>query len=341
MHVRSDLAVITCHYNWYNYNRPKYNLNRFLRQMEAMSIPVYGAEASLDGDFVTKDNNNWVHVKVKECNICWQKEALLNLAETIVPKQYTKIAWIDHDLFFTNLNWYNDTSKALDEFNLVQLFEDAYLTDIKGNVERHAYSFFSARGLNLQYIKHKKLSCWVDNDMNVVEVVKPLNYIPNPPVTKENKDQEKIINGIKCKPLYKMVYHVGFAYAANRSLWSKGIKLFPYFFLGSGDIAIALAVFNCSVKLYNDQFLQGHKEWVYAFYKYVNSKYSFIKGSVYHEYHGSRKNRNYDTRHTLVSKHNFVFENSLHLQDNLLVIKDAPEFSEDIKKYFKDRNEDI
>jgi len=346
MHVKSDLAVITCHFNWFNYNRPKYNLNGFLRQMDAVDIPVYGAEASLDGNFVTKDNKNWVHLKAEDNNICWQKEALLNLAETIVPEKYTKIAWIDHDLNFTNLNWYDEASEALDKHKLIQLFEQCYLTDIKGNIERHAYAFLSANNVTLQHLKHKKLSCWVDNfaNMNVMEVVKPVDYIPEPPIlelTPELKKEKKLINNTLCIPFYKMVYHVGFAFAVNRSLWKENIKLFPYFLLGSGDIAIISAVFNHKARLYKEQYFDGYQEWVEQFYRYIGNNTGYIKGSVYHAYHGSRKNRGYDIRHSLVQKHNFNFKNNLFLENGLLVIKDAPEFALAVKDYFKNRNEDI
>lgn len=141
-----DLAIITCHFNWCNYVSPVRNLNRFLYQMEAQQIPVYGVELSLDDNFVTSGRSNWKQIKVNKQNICFQKEACLNIAEKLVPSKYKKIAWIDSDLYFNNQNWYEDTSKKLDKYKLVQMFTDLIETDKKGNVSAMKKSTVSLGG---------------------------------------------------------------------------------------------------------------------------------------------------------------------------------------------------
>jgi len=128
-----DMAVLTCHFNWCGYNTPVKNLNSFINRMEIDGIPLYGVELSLTDEFVTEDVPNWYQIKVTKENVCFQKEACINLLEKKVPKKYTKIAWIDADLTFTNKNWYEDTSKKLDEYKLVQLYEQGIDTDRRGN----------------------------------------------------------------------------------------------------------------------------------------------------------------------------------------------------------------
>lgn len=129
----NDMAVITCHFNWCNFLNPTKNLNRFLNYMEAKGIPVYGVELSLTDDFVTKNKSNWKHIKVDKDYISFQKEACLNLIEKIVPSNYTKLAWIDADLLFTNENWYRDASRKLDGYKVIQLYEYFIKTDSCGN----------------------------------------------------------------------------------------------------------------------------------------------------------------------------------------------------------------
>ena len=131
-----DMAVIATYFNWCGYNTPLKNLNRFLNQMEAENIPVYGIELSLTDKFATKSRSNWKHIRVKNENVCFQKEACINLVEKEIPKKYSKIAWIDCDLYFTNRNWYADTSKALDTYKIVQMYENGTDTDIKGEKTR-------------------------------------------------------------------------------------------------------------------------------------------------------------------------------------------------------------
>ena len=105
-----DMAVITCHFNWGGFINPVRNLHRFIRQMQIDNIPLFGVELSLTDKFETSGIEGWKQIKVEKENVFFQKEACLNLAEKMVPKEFTKIAWIDCDLMFTNKNWYNDAS---------------------------------------------------------------------------------------------------------------------------------------------------------------------------------------------------------------------------------------
>jgi len=127
-----DMAVVTCHFNWGEFINPVRNLHRFIMQMKIDNIPLYGVELSLTEKFETAGMDGWKQIKVDKENIFFQKEACINLAEKIVPSKYTKIAWIDHDLHFTNKNWYSDASKKLDEYKVVQLFSHGIKTDRYG-----------------------------------------------------------------------------------------------------------------------------------------------------------------------------------------------------------------
>jgi len=131
---KKDLAIITCYFNWCGFYTPTKHFHRFLREMKKQEIPVYGVELSLKDNFETKGIEGWTQIKVKKENVCFQKEACLNLVEKYVPKNYEKIAWIDCDLLFTNPNWYEMTSKKLDEHKLVQLYTHGYNMDRYGRV---------------------------------------------------------------------------------------------------------------------------------------------------------------------------------------------------------------
>jgi hypothetical protein len=129
-----DMAVITCYFNWCGFYNPTKHFHRFLRDMKRQEIPLYGVELSLTDAFETKGIDGWIQIKVKKENVCFQKEACLNLVEKHVPKNYQKIAWIDCDLSFTNQNWYKLASKKLDEHKLVQLYTHGYNMDRYGRI---------------------------------------------------------------------------------------------------------------------------------------------------------------------------------------------------------------
>ena len=159
MKLKSDLAIVTCHFNWCGFNVPNRNLHRFIRQMDTGGIPLYGVELSLTGKFTTFGMKNWTHYVVNKNNVCFQQYACINLLEKLVPKEYTKIAWVDHDVMFQNTNWYDDASNKLEESKLIQLFDCYVATNIRGEELYSKCSCISKEAGNLSEI-------WTVDDMN-------------------------------------------------------------------------------------------------------------------------------------------------------------------------------
>ena len=131
------LAVLTCFYSFSAYKRPVQNLHRFLRQMQRDGAAVFGVEAvSPRRPKHTNTYKNWRQVDIDPATqTLWHKEALLNLAEKMVPEEYDAVAWIDADVWFSNPNWIADTEQLLEETEIVQLFEKAKWTSETGTVE--------------------------------------------------------------------------------------------------------------------------------------------------------------------------------------------------------------
>ena len=53
----------------------------------------------------------------------WQKERLLNLGISWLPKSCKYVVWSDCDLLFGNKGWAKETAQQLEKFPLVQVFE--------------------------------------------------------------------------------------------------------------------------------------------------------------------------------------------------------------------------
>lgn len=136
------MAIVVVHFNWAKYNKPVENLFWFLR--ENSHLPVFGIELSL-GDFETKGLDNWIQIHASNDNVCFQKEALINLLVSKLPEEYTNIAWIDHDIYFENKNWYEEAQSALERFDVIQLFEKASWTDIRGKISNSKDCFIKRR----------------------------------------------------------------------------------------------------------------------------------------------------------------------------------------------------
>lgn len=128
------LAVVTSFYSFAGFKRPVANLHRFLRQMERDGVAVFGTEAHAQSTAQqTKPYPNWKQVVVNPTTqTLWHKEALLNLTESRVPEEYDAVAWIDADVWFSNPNWVQDAESALQQHDVVQLFEEAVWTSETG-----------------------------------------------------------------------------------------------------------------------------------------------------------------------------------------------------------------
>ena len=97
---------------------------RFLRQLAAEGIPVFVAELAYDSDpWLLPDSPNVVRLRTGRGNVMWHKENLLNLAEKIVPPEINALAWIDADIWFERLDWFQAVEDALDSYGALQLFE--------------------------------------------------------------------------------------------------------------------------------------------------------------------------------------------------------------------------
>ena len=142
------LAVITCYFNPCGYQSLKRNYLRFAAGMRERQIPLYTIELAFgDQPFFLKPAERVI--QVRSGDVLWQKERMLNRLLETVPDGFDKIAWVDADLIFTNPRWADDASRLLEEYPVVQLFEQAVqLTkdDQPGEV-RNGVAFAVAHGL--------------------------------------------------------------------------------------------------------------------------------------------------------------------------------------------------
>lgn len=306
---RNDLAVITCHFNWSGYKRPVSNLNRFIRYMESRQIPVYGVELSLNGNFVTKGNENWLQIKCKESNVLFQKECLLNLAEKMVPDEYTKIAWFDHDVFLDNETWYDEVSFALDYQQIVQVFEYCYWTTETGTIAKELPAMCKNPPVESSWTGHPgfglaaKREMW-DSKIGGLYPYCPLGHgdttflysIFEVPISLHTQIGVGLNNCPDFVPYHEWYKNI-VDFAAGKPIGS-----------GEGKGAPKLI--------------------------------SYVEGNCIHEWHGDIYNRSYVDRAFLMtwynpSKHIFINE------QGILELQDVPStWTRMIQKYFMERRED-
>jgi hypothetical protein len=122
----SDLAIVTCYFNPSGYTSKLENFALFRDRIVATGLHLAIVECTF-GERPRELPLAWGAAHVVAPDVVWQKERLLNLAVAALPPQFTKVAWIDADVLFTDPDWARNTARALDDAVVVQLFETGVL----------------------------------------------------------------------------------------------------------------------------------------------------------------------------------------------------------------------
>lgn len=93
---------------------------------ETKGFPVFVLELVYEG--CTPDIQGSLRVSTK--SYLFHKENLCRVLETKIPDSYTKLAFIDADVVFSDASWYEKTSELLDTYDVVQPYEQCYWWDI-------------------------------------------------------------------------------------------------------------------------------------------------------------------------------------------------------------------
>ena len=129
----NDIAAMTCYFNPAGFKSLRQNFDRFREGIERTNTPLYVAELTRVGEQPTIQHPNLVHLKSNDT--IWQKEALLNILERTVPKQYTKIAFLDCDLLWPSNDFLDVASTKLNQVPAVQLFGEITYLSANGGVD--------------------------------------------------------------------------------------------------------------------------------------------------------------------------------------------------------------
>ncbi len=122
--VLDVVAVIS---NPFRY-RSRYQLYRqFEKEMLAQpNVRLTTVEAAFgDRPHEITQAGNARHLQVRTGHSAWQKESMINLGISTLPKDWQYVAWIDADVSFTRPDWALETIQQLQHHDIVQMFSHA------------------------------------------------------------------------------------------------------------------------------------------------------------------------------------------------------------------------
>lgn len=131
----NKLAIVTSFFNPCEYENIVDNYRKFSNNIKKYA-DLFPIELSFNENFVI-DDENVIRIKGTKQNTLWQKESLLNIAISKLPKEYTDVAWLDCDILFENEDWVQQLYDALNNYKIVQLFNNAHKLDLNNKKHTH------------------------------------------------------------------------------------------------------------------------------------------------------------------------------------------------------------
>jgi hypothetical protein len=261
------------------------------------------------------------HVGVRAKTLLWNKECLINLGVRDMARNFPDwryVAWCDGDIRFRKPDWAIETLHALQQYEVVQPWVDAY--DL---------------GPHDEHIQAHKSFCheWWTNGTRSVCPRGPMWW--------------KFAGGPYDYP------HSGYAWAATRHAYEWLGGLFELAVMGSGDHHMAYAMIGRAE--YSVPGLPGTKSGVTPSYwkhlkrwqdravHHVNFNIGFVPGTIEHYFHGKKTDRKYMDRWQMIIEHQF--DPDMDIKPNawgvLELAGNKPGLQHDLDAYFRLRNEDV
>ncbi len=127
----NGLWVITTYFNPAHYKMRRLTYDLFMESMRRSGIPCLTVECAFDGaPFELPESLDVIQVRG---TTLWQKERLLNLAVSWLPKEARYVVWADCDIVFENEKWAIETAELLETHAIVQLWEKCVRLE-QGNI---------------------------------------------------------------------------------------------------------------------------------------------------------------------------------------------------------------
>jgi hypothetical protein len=306
----SPLWAITTYFNPCGYRRRLCNYHSFRRRL---AVPLVTVELSFDGVFALGPADSEILVQLSGGDVMWQKERLLNVALAALPRECQKFTWLDCDVVFENADWPEAASCALDRHAVIQPFSRS--RDLAPNADADQCDR-----------EHSQAKGEAITRALVTGRVKPdILRLPD-------------------KGSFGM--EIGLAWAARTDVFRRH-SFYDACIMGAGDVAIIAGIMGhfhdfIDCLLMNVRRARHYLNWAEPVYETVHGNIGFCEGTIYHLWHGERKDRQYRQRRIEFAKHDFdpFHDISIDTSGCWRWTTNKPQMHRLVKQYFSSRYED-
>lgn len=294
--------------------RPKL-FREFAERMERYGAKLYIVEGAFaEREFEVTDPLNPRHIQIRTDSEIWHKENLINIGISRLPSDWKYVAWLDGDIDFVRPDWMLETVHELQHHPVIQLFEDSI--DLGPNHE--ILSTFKSFA-----------SCYKKGDdyKRMVSSKKEVDYYYGGDFTPGK------------------YWHPGYAWAATRDAINTMGGLLDFAILGAGDHHMACSLIGEGRRSVPKGLQPNYMKMVLAWQERasrLHKNIGFIKGTIYHFWHGKKKDRKYKDRWQILIGNKFDPQNHIHKDwQGLWTLYPGHDLLRDqIREYFRERNED-
>jgi hypothetical protein len=314
-HLLDNFYVIAVMTNPERFKTRPRLFKEFMTRMDRYGVKLYVVEGAFaDREFEVTDPANSRHIQIRTDSEVWHKENLINIGISRLPSTWEYVCWIDGDIDFVHPNWMLETVHELQHHPIVQMFEDSI--DLGPNHEILAtFKSFA--------------SCY-----------------------KNGGDYKRMVSSKKEIDYYYGGYlqsgkywHPGYAWAATRDAINTMGGLLDFAILGAADHHMACSFIGEGKRSVPSGLHPNYLKMVLAWQERVlrlHKNIGYVKGTIYHYWHGKKKDRKYKDRWQILIKHKFDPQNHIHKDwQGLWTLYPGHEGLRDqIREYFRARNED-
>ncbi len=298
---KAKLYVVTCISNPVRY-KSRYSLYKdFEKMVVDAGAELYTVEIAFGNrQFEVTDYKTLNDIQLRTTTELWHKENALNIGIQNLPSDWEYVAWIDADICFARPDWVTETLHMLQHYDIVQMFSHAQ--DLSPTHE-------------------------------VIQNHKGFVYCYQ--------------NGLPGSNTYYPNWHPGFSWAARREALDKLGGLIDYAILGAADRHMAFGLIgkidsSIPSELKNGAYAQELRLWEDRANRLIKKNIGYMPGTILHYWHGKKKDRGYQDRWKILVNNSYDPDLDLkrdtqglyQLTDHNIKLRD------DIRKYFRSRNED-
>lgn len=277
---------------------------------------VYQGEVSLgERNQVFKEvmSENHVIIHITTTSQLWLKENMQNIVARHLPNSAKYIAMVDPDVYFFRPDIVGETIQMLQQYSVVQMFSKAW--DINKDYEAFALSYGFvhdwSKGLPMKFYNG--------------------SYYVTSPNGKFNR------------------LHTGYAWAYRREALDSVGGLFDIGILGSGDNHMAKCLIGEWEKSVNMGVTDAYKDalvrWQKAALSGIKMNIGYVKGDLYHRWHGAKSTRGYKTRWQVLVNNQYNPLTDIRPDVNGLyqLVTETPRqinLKKELREYFQSRDDD-